>query len=126
MWTREKGHVPDSGPTPPEERGQRLASIPRGRDEELRISLDEYEGRPYVSVRVWARGTGGSWWPVKAKGLSIRLREIDDVIEALAQAADMTDDPAPAPRPSAPARQPSRPQAARQGSQRPPGSPEEF
>src|SRR4051812_29226405 len=73
VWTK-PGYEPDR-PTPPAENGQRLISFPRGEGIELRVNLSEYQGRPYVSLRVWSRDQGGNWWPEKGKGCSVRLTE---------------------------------------------------
>lgn len=72
----------------PAETGQRLAAFPRGQDQELRVTLAEFEGHRYVSLRVWAMGRDGQWWPVRGKGCSIRLGEIRSLIEALSQLED--------------------------------------
>ena len=74
-------------PQPPVEDGVNLATIPRGPGEQLRVTLSEFNGHRYLAVRVWALGQDGrSWWPVKGKGVSIRLREILAVGQALARA----------------------------------------
>jgi hypothetical protein len=85
------GHAPQNpARTPPEERGKRLATLPRGRgDEELRVNLDEYNGHPYIALRVWKQNGAGDWWPIAGKGLSIKTKELLDVAEALQQAAEM-------------------------------------
>ena len=80
---------PSTGGHPPEDTGQRLATRPRGKDEELRISWCEYEGNPYLNLRIWKcdrfhRG----WWPDK-RGIAIRVRELPDLAEALAAALDL-------------------------------------
>lgn len=71
--------------SPPEATGKLLATCVRGhkKNEELRISLDEYRGHAYVSLRVWERGGKGPFWPSK-KGVTIRLSEIETVLAALA------------------------------------------
>ncbi len=89
MYVSPNHPCPPRQPTPPEQRGLVLARISRSDDEELRIALDEYRGHRYLALRVWERGRDGQWWPVKAKGLSIRLREVADVAKAFAQAAGM-------------------------------------
>ena len=75
-------------PEPPEtgtpsENGQRLATFPRGPGAELRVNLSEFEGRPFVSLRIWEQGQDGAWWPVKGKGCSVRLAEASGLIDAL-------------------------------------------
>jgi Transcriptional Coactivator p15 (PC4) len=75
---------------PPEERGTRLAACGRGQGEELRISCDEYEGRHYVSLRIWTQDIQGGWWPSN-KGVTIRLRDLPAVADALATAMDLAE-----------------------------------
>jgi Transcriptional Coactivator p15 (PC4) len=71
---------------PPQDSGERLAVYPRGKDQEMRISLSEYNGNPYVSMRLWERGRDGAWWPTR-KGCSIRLGECADVAAVLQSVA---------------------------------------
>ncbi len=82
--------------TPPAEQGRRLATFDRKGlgDEraELRVSIDEYQGHPYISVRVWtydARVDG--WWPSR-KGVSVRLSEAEGVAAALTEAIERVGD----------------------------------
>lgn len=63
----------------------RLATFSRGDGEELRVELAEYEGRPFVSLRLWFRGSLGAWHPTR-KGVSLRLVELPKVVEALGDA----------------------------------------
>jgi len=74
----------------PEPSGEVLATFPRkgpgGRDQELRVVLDEYQGHRYIAIRLWQRDGRGGWWPVKGKGVSIRLREAEGVAVALDRA----------------------------------------
>jgi len=72
----------------PVDTGKRLATIPRGDAEELRVSWAEYEGRPFLSLRVWKKDSSGSWWPDKAKGLTVRVRELADFVDGVAAAVD--------------------------------------
>lgn len=74
---------------PPEPSGELLVSIARGESEQLRVSLDEYEGHPFISIRLWAMDRGGAWWPTK-KGVTVRVRELGQVITALGKAAKQT------------------------------------
>lgn len=53
--------------------------------EQLRISVDEYEGKRYISARIWYRDAAGEYKPTK-KGITIRSREIKDVIAWLIDA----------------------------------------
>jgi hypothetical protein len=88
MWVNPKLRQAESdtaAASPPAERGRRLATFPRGDRAELRVTLDEYEGRPFVSLRVWeADRPGAPLWPAKGKGCSLRLSEIGGFLEALA------------------------------------------
>ena len=72
---------------PPAETGHRITTLRRGPDEELRISWDEYEGNPYLNLRVWTRNRQGQWWPDR-RGCSIRIRELGQVAEAIGVAID--------------------------------------
>jgi hypothetical protein len=80
---------------PPAERGQRLATLKRQNrdkpDEELRVSLDQYQGHDFISVRLWAHDPKSGFWPVKGKGISIRLREAEAVSAALLEAIRLSD-----------------------------------
>lgn len=67
--------------------GRRLVTIQRGQDGELRLTWDEYEGRPFLSLRLWQRTEDGQAIPTK-KGLSIRLRELPELVEGLVQACE--------------------------------------
>jgi len=90
--------VEASAPAPPAETGQRLAVFPRGEGVEMRVSLAEYEGHPYIALRVWERNAAGEWWPVKGKGCSLRLSEAGPLAEALGR----LDVPTPRPEPPRP------------------------
>lgn len=71
---------------PPAETGQRLATIARSNDEELRVNWCEYEGKPYLSLHLWNRDRDGQWWPDGKRGMSVRIRELPDLAEAIAEA----------------------------------------
>lgn len=60
----------------------------------LRVVLDEYEGRPFLSVRFWALDAEGQAWPTRT-GLTIRVRELGAVLEALQKAQRQLDGGAP-------------------------------
>jgi hypothetical protein len=76
--------------TPPQEQGQRLATIPRPRDDaEVRINWCEYDGHPYVAIRFWVKGNDGQMWPDKHRGFSVRLHELPDVADAIGAALEL-------------------------------------
>jgi hypothetical protein len=67
---------------------KRLETLERNHgNEEVRWSFDEFtpsDGEPtkYISARKWYRTHEGEWRPTKA-GVTIRLAELDRVVEAL-------------------------------------------
>ena len=88
MWLNPK-YRNQPPPGPPPDPGRVLATLPRGFGEQLRVTLAEYEGHPYVSLRVWAPGPDGKLWPVKGEGCSIRISELGEVAEAPAEALEI-------------------------------------
>jgi hypothetical protein len=111
------GQATAGAPTgPPAPTGTLLAAFPRkgpdGVEQELRIVLDAYEGRDYIAVRVWQRDASGAWWPLRGKGLSVRLGEAQGVISALQQAIHLVGkqaEPTPRERPEREAPRRARP-----------------
>ena len=72
--------------SPPQARpdkGDVCGTVPRRDGSELVVTIKEYEGRPYVSIGLWANG-----WPVKGKSVSVRMSELSGVLEALVTAAE--------------------------------------
>ena len=70
--------------------GTVLASIARPDGTQLRVSAHTYEGRPFVRVAPWSSRDGGAtWWPVKGKGASVKVRELAAVAKALLDAIDV-------------------------------------
>jgi len=65
--------------------GQILWQAPRGESERLRLSRREYQGRPFLDLRIEYRDHGGAWRPTK-KGVSLRVHELADVQAALGRA----------------------------------------
>ena len=66
--------------------GRVLVRIPRGDGaERLQVAVKEYQGKPFVDVRLWWRTDDGRYLPGK-KGLSIRVRELHEVVRALGDA----------------------------------------
>lgn len=73
---------------PPRESGKRLGTIPRGEDSEIRVTWDVWERRPFLSIRLWNRGSDGNLYPDKARGIAIRVRELPAFAEAISLALD--------------------------------------
>lgn len=70
------------------EKGVAIASIPKGRKAELRVSLNEWQGRQTVDLRLWySLEPGGVRGPSK-KGVSIQASKLDALIEGLVQARE--------------------------------------
>lgn len=72
---------------PIREAGTRLLTIPRqgGRGKpamELRVVLDEFEGHKFIGLRLWEQGSDRNFYPTP-KGVTIRPRELYEVIRAL-------------------------------------------
>jgi hypothetical protein len=77
--------------TPPTENGRRIGTIERSADEQIRVNWSEFEGKPFVSLRLWKRGDDGSWWPDGKRGMSVRIRELPDLAAAIAEALDLAE-----------------------------------
>src|SRR5262249_40284131 len=89
MWITSKFKDQYQSPGPLEDEGRRLATLPRGDNVELRVTLSEFRGRPFIALRIWERGGDGQLWPMKGRGCSIRLHELGEVIGALRSAEDL-------------------------------------
>jgi hypothetical protein len=72
----------------PVDRGERLATVARSDSGEVRVSWDSDEGRLCLSIRLWTRNARGEWWPDKAQGISVRVRELADFAAAVEAALD--------------------------------------
>lgn len=68
---------------PQPDRGEVFAEIPRRDGTVLVVSKRVYEGHPFVSIAPWRDG-----WPVKGKGVSVRLHEVSAVLAALVEIAE--------------------------------------
>lgn len=64
--------------------GVRLATFER-QGGEIRWSLDSYDGHRFINGRLWTLGKDGELHPTQ-KGITIRARELGDVIAALEKA----------------------------------------
>lgn len=110
MWISDRHPNPPTPATPPTETGRRLATLARGTNSELRVTLAQYQGRPYCAFRVWERGTDDNLWPARNKGLSVRISELADVIAALRNCEQLVDqaeqDRLESPRPETPRQTP--------------------
>jgi hypothetical protein len=83
--------------------------------EQIRISVEEFEGRKFVRIALWYLGTGRDrkFWPAReSPGFTARAHELADWTEAMVTAARMINGES-RPRPSAPTRPAYRPTTAR-------------
>lgn len=76
-------------PDGPVENGLRLATFPRGMSEELRVNWASFNGHHFVALRVWHCGVDGKYRPDRARGLTVKLRELDDFSRAIQEAVEM-------------------------------------
>jgi hypothetical protein len=80
---------PSNSPEPaaPQEVAVRLCTLARGPEKEFRAELSSWKGTRFVGLRQWNKALDGkSWHPDPKRGCSIRLSELDEMIEALAKA----------------------------------------
>lgn len=70
------------------DQGDVLARVARADGTEMRVSAHVYEGKPYLRIGPWQRGAGDTWWPVKSKGTTVKVREIGAVIAGLCDAME--------------------------------------
>src|SRR4051794_17453199 len=89
-----------------EPRGVRIAGFrrqgSRGNPEEIRLSIDQCQGRPFIDVRVWFL-SNGRWYPSKTS-VTIRSHEIEGWQDALTEAWTKLEGVRDSPRRSGPAR----------------------
>jgi len=81
---------PRQSATPPTENGRRIGTIERSASEEIRVNWSEFEGKPFLSIRMWTQSDDGSWWPSK-KGIAIRVGELPGLAAAIAEALDIAE-----------------------------------
>jgi hypothetical protein len=82
---------PRRSATPPQENGRRIGTIDRSETEQIHVNWSEFEGKPFVSPRLWKRGDDGGWWPDAKRGMSVRIRELHDLAAAIAEALDLAE-----------------------------------
>lgn len=75
----------------PVDDGVKLATIARAPNRELRMRWREFKGHQFLDIREWTRSeASGEWWPMKGKGITIKARELTDVIGACEAARRLT------------------------------------
>lgn len=68
---------------PPKESGRRLATCVRSDYEELRVTLQEFQGNAFLNVRLWVADPRGGWFPDRARGIALRVRELHAIQNAV-------------------------------------------
>lgn len=63
--------------------GTTIATIPKGRRAELRVSVNEWRGLRTVDLRLWFMPKDGGAWGPSRKGVSIDAAKIDALIDGL-------------------------------------------
>lgn len=62
-----------------------IATIPKNSQQEIRVSLENYQGHDLLNMRVWFQSQDGDMRPGK-QGLAIRLALLPDLTRALQEA----------------------------------------
>ena len=65
---------------------QHIATIRKNAAEEVRVSLDEFKGHNLISLRVWCDPYAGDERVPTKRGLSVSVRLLPELIEALQRA----------------------------------------
>jgi hypothetical protein len=86
---RDRAGAPIVGDAP-EERPERLATLRRGDNEELRVVWDHFRGFRFLSLRVWYCAADDEWRPSRT-GISVKLRELRQVADAFTRAVALDD-----------------------------------
>ena len=60
-----------------------VATIPKNKREEIRVSLTEYQGYDLVDVRVYCEPYAGNEWVATKKGISLIVPRLQDLIDGL-------------------------------------------
>src|SRR5687767_9654187 len=72
------------GGEPLSDDGLKLLTLSRGPNRELRVRWKTFKGHSYLDLREWSVNSyNGQWFPAKGKGITIKLRELEDVGAAI-------------------------------------------
>jgi hypothetical protein len=85
---RPAGHGQSSAPSA----ARLLAAIPRSQIEELRLEWASHHGSPYLSIRLWTKDAQGRWWPNHRRGVSVCIRELEEVQATINEAIGPADE----------------------------------
>jgi len=67
-----------------------LRCLEKGPSEQVRVERSTFNGREYVSARIWFRDERGAWHPTK-KGLTLSPELAAEVARALLEVAEEAD-----------------------------------
>jgi hypothetical protein len=67
---------------------QLVASFPKNKREEVRVRLTEWEGKPYVDVRVFFATGEGDWVGTK-KGIMMNANLLPELADAIEKAGEV-------------------------------------
>lgn len=62
-----------------------IATLPKGAQEEVRVSLSEFKGKQYIDLRIYYENEDGEWKPTK-KGVALNVEHFHKLMEALKEA----------------------------------------
>jgi hypothetical protein len=80
-----------NAPDSTEPRGRTLVLLRRQHGDRLRVSVEEYNGREYLALRIWTVNERGTF--PTSTGITVRAGEIADVIAALQEGQAIVDPP---------------------------------
>lgn len=72
----------------PRDSGKRLATMPRGDGEELRLVWAAYDGHPYLNISLWRKDAYGVFRPLGEKTMSVRIPELPDFLDGVQKAIE--------------------------------------
>lgn len=73
----------------PVENGPRLATFNRGQSEEMRVNFSEFNGHYFISLRIWYTTPDGRSLPDRSRGMTVKLRELQEFAQAMQLALGM-------------------------------------
>ena len=70
-----------------------VATFAKNSREEVRVSLDHYNGHDVINLRIWYQDESGEWRPGK-QGLVLRREKLPDLAEAISTACRIVEEEA--------------------------------
>lgn len=66
-----------------------MLRIARGSKSETRVSLDSFDGRTFVNLRLWFMAPNGVWGPTR-RGVTFEVEDLHDLQRAVHEAIQRT------------------------------------